>query len=128
MELGKPQHFQSCLVCKNSVMIHEQFICGTSKYILCCHEQFLIQLIFWRSQLNKKLLVWLCCLNSSFCCLNNITRIFITLFRSHVFSQYLNNVTRTALPNGPVCDNWELHYIVSVLLLSCLVYSSFIYI
>ena len=43
--------------------------------------------------------VWLCYLNNSFHCLNNTICIFITVFHLHVFSQYLNNVTRTTLPN-----------------------------
>ena len=41
----------------------------------------------------------MCCLNNSFCCLNNTTRIFTTLFYIHVFSQHLNNITRMTLPN-----------------------------
>ena len=46
----------------------------------------------------------MCCLNNSFHYLNNIThifttRIFTTLFHLHVFSQHLNNVTRTTLKN-----------------------------
>ena len=45
--------------------------------------------------------IWYCCLNNSFCCLNTTTRISITLFHPHVFSQYLNNVTKNLLPNGP---------------------------
>ena len=43
--------------------------------------------------------VWYCCLNNSFHCLNNTTLIFTTLFHLYVFPQYLNNVTRTTLPN-----------------------------
>ena len=35
------------------------------------------------------------------CCLNNTTRIYIIFFHSHVFSQYLNNVIKITLPNGP---------------------------
>ena len=46
--------------------------------------------------------VWYSCLNNSFHCSNNTTRIFISLFHSHVFLQNLNNVTKTTLPNGPL--------------------------
>ena len=42
--------------------------------------------------------VWYCCLNNSFYCLNNTTLIFTTFFHLCVFSQHLNNVTRTTLP------------------------------
>ena len=35
------------------------------------------------------------------CYLNNTTRIYIIFFHSHVFSQYLNNVIKITLPNGP---------------------------
>ena len=56
--------------------------------------------------------VWLHCLNNSFRCLNNATRISTIFFHPHVFSQHLNNVTRTTLPNGPlyfmVFDNFKL--------------------
>ena len=43
----------------------------------------------------------MCCLNNNFCYLNNITYISTTLFHPHVFSQHLNNVSRTTLPNSP---------------------------
>ena len=39
-------------------------------------------------------------LNNSFHYLNNTTHIFTILFHPHVFSQYLNNITRTTLSNG----------------------------
>ena len=44
--------------------------------------------------------VWQRCLNNSFCCLNNTTRIStIFFFHPHVFPQHLNNITRITLPN-----------------------------
>ena len=43
----------------------------------------------------------MCCLNNSFRYLNNITLISTTLFHPHVFSQYLDNTTRTILLNRP---------------------------
>ena len=60
-------------------------------------NNFIFKDIFTHKEIRA---YWLCCLNNSFHCLNNTIRIFITLFHLHVFSQYLNNVTRTTLPNG----------------------------
>ena len=36
----------------------------------------------------------MCCLNNSFYCLKNITHILTIHFHSHIFSQYLNNITK----------------------------------
>ena len=44
-------------------------------------------------------LVWLCCLNNT--TQHNTTHIFTTLFHPYIFSQHLNNVTKTTIPNKP---------------------------
>ena len=46
-------------------------------------------------------------LNNNFQCLNNTISIFITLCNSHVFSQYLSNITRNLLLNKP--QIWDFH-------------------
>ena len=47
----------------------------------------------------------LCYLNNSFRCLNNTAHISTTFFHSHIFLQYLNNVTKTTLLNGSESSN-----------------------
>lgn len=45
-------------------------------------------------------LVWYCCLNNSFNCLNTTICISATLSHSHIFPKHLNNIIKNLLPNG----------------------------